>query len=101
MNYRTNDKFPDAECSCVNAITSEELGVLTSREKQVMVGLGNALSSAEIAGQLNIAEYTTKKYIASIFAKLRLRSRTEACIVARTRHAEICQHQIQGGGTLN
>lgn len=53
---------------------------LTLREREVLLQIGKGLSNLEIAKRLVISEYTVKKHISNIFAKLGLKHRTEAAL---------------------
>jgi DNA-binding NarL/FixJ family response regulator len=55
---------------------------LTPREVQVLNHLAKGLANKEIADVLSISEHTTKDYLKSILAKLRVSDRTEAVTAA-------------------
>jgi DNA-binding NarL/FixJ family response regulator len=58
------------------------LGALTQRETAVLRLIARGLSNAEISEALVIAEQTTKTYVGRILAKLSLRDRAQAVVVA-------------------
>lgn len=66
---------------------SSDYGIeeLTSREQDVLVALGEGLSNKDIAKKLFITEYTVKKHVSQILAKLELTDRTQAALYAHSK----------------
>ncbi|MEV4847904.1 response regulator transcription factor [Micromonospora matsumotoense] len=58
------------------------LTTLTPREREVLTLLGQGLSNAELAHALTLSEATVKTHVARVFAKLSLRDRAQAVVVA-------------------
>lgn len=59
-----------------------DLSTLTPREIEVLELLGRGLSNTELAAELHLSEATVKTHVARIFAKLNLRDRAQAVVVA-------------------
>jgi DNA-binding NarL/FixJ family response regulator len=59
-----------------------DLTSLTPREVEVLALMGRGLSNSELAGALTLSEATVKTHVARIFAKLALRDRAQAVVLA-------------------
>ncbi|MFJ5111233.1 response regulator [Streptomyces sp. NPDC088551] len=59
-----------------------DLTALTPRELEVLTLMGGGLSNAELARRLTLSEATVKTHVARIFAKLALRDRAQAVVLA-------------------
>ncbi|SDM97295.1 DNA-binding response regulator, NarL/FixJ family, contains REC and HTH domains [Streptomyces wuyuanensis] len=59
-----------------------DLAALTPGEREVLSLMGRGLSNGELAAELTLSEATVKTHVVRIFAKLGLRDRAQAVVVA-------------------
>jgi DNA-binding NarL/FixJ family response regulator len=75
--------FVAAEPRPVETRVGSSLDSLTSRERDVLAGLGRGLSNADLAASLAISEATAKTHVSRVLAKLGCASRVQAAILAK------------------
>jgi len=77
LTRRLIERFLVASSSAPHALDS-----LTDRERDVLRGIGRGRSNAEIAAELYVGIATVKTHINTLFAKLGIRDRANAVVVA-------------------
>jgi DNA-binding NarL/FixJ family response regulator len=76
--FASGDRGPRADGPAIH----RDLTGLTPRELEVLTLMGRGLSNAELASTLTLSEATVKTHVARIFAKLSLRDRAQAVVLA-------------------
>ena len=64
------------------SVAGRDLSVLTPREHEVLGLIARGMSNAELASALTLSEATVKTHVARILAKLDLRDRVQAVVLA-------------------
>ncbi|MER5334298.1 response regulator transcription factor [Micromonospora sp. NPDC002717] len=85
ITRRLVQRFASADRSAGDGPTPavhRDLAALTPRELEVLTLLGRGLSNTELAQALTLSEATVKTHVARIFAKLALRDRAQAVVLA-------------------
>ncbi len=82
VTRRLVESFVQQPASVPAGAVHPRLGELTARELEVLRAIARGLSNAEIGRDLYLAETTVKTHVTRILAKLGLRDRVQAVIVA-------------------
>src|SRR5690606_30704448 len=60
----------------------DRIAVLSERERDVLVLIGEGLSNAEIARRLHLVEGTVKSYVSTVLSRLEAKNRVQLAILA-------------------
>ncbi|MFI1096662.1 response regulator [Streptomyces sp. NPDC020917] len=88
ITRRLVERFAAAEPAAATAGVAaappvhRDLAALTPREREVLTLMGRGLSNTELAERLTLSASTVKTHVARIFAKLSLRDRAQAVVLA-------------------
>ncbi len=89
ITRRLVERFAPREVSVVSGFSGSapgrantDLSALTPREREVLGLVARGLSNAELAAALTLSEATVKTHVARILAKLQLRDRVQAVVLA-------------------
>jgi DNA-binding NarL/FixJ family response regulator len=82
ITRRLVERFASSGVEPPSPATHRSLAVLTPREREVLTLMGRGRSNAELAAELTLSEATVKTHVAHIFAKLALRDRAQAVVLA-------------------
>lgn len=63
-------------------VVEPRLRLLSEREREVLIAIGQGWTNTEIAERLNLSESTVKKHVGRVLAKLEARDRVQAVIIA-------------------
>lgn len=80
ITKRLIEQFADSRAR--PELSQDRLDGLTERELEVMTLIGRGFSNQEIADELFIAQQTVKTHVSKILAKLGLRDRVQAVVLA-------------------
>jgi DNA-binding NarL/FixJ family response regulator len=84
ITRRLVERFASRDARSVpgRSLVHSDLSDLTPREVEVLRLLARGLSNAELAAQLTLSEATVKTHVTRILAKLQLRNRVQAVVLA-------------------
>jgi len=65
---------------------ADPLDLLTPQESRILDLIGEGMTNRQIAAEMFLAEKTVKNYVSQLLAKLGLKRRTQAAVLAARRH---------------
>jgi DNA-binding NarL/FixJ family response regulator len=81
ITRRLVERFASQDTQAATTL-HRDLSTLTPRELEVLQSLAKGLSNTELAARFHLSEATVKTHVARILAKLRLRDRAQAVVIA-------------------
>ncbi|MER6669491.1 response regulator transcription factor [Amycolatopsis japonica] len=78
----TTRRLLDRLAPPLDPVAARSAATLTGREREVLAGMARGWSNAEIAERLVVAPGTVKTHVGNILAKLRVRDRVQAVVLA-------------------
>ena len=82
LRRSTSQKQSEKQLAGNKPLESHLLGMLSSREREVLQHLGEGESNAEIGEALCISQETVKSHVKSLLHKLKAKDRTHAVVIA-------------------
>ena len=82
ITRRLVERFAGQQPALAPAPSDGNLSALTPRELEVLGLIARGLSNSELASALTVSEATVKTHVARILAKLQLRDRVQAVVLA-------------------
>jgi len=82
ITRRLVERFASDKREAERPAVHRDLATLTPREREVLTLMGRGLSNGELAETLTLSEATVKTHVARIFAKVHLRDRAQAVVLA-------------------
>ncbi|TDD51527.1 response regulator transcription factor [Kribbella antibiotica] len=78
----TTRRLLDQLAPALDPVAGKAVAALTDREREVLIAVARGSSNAEIANQLSVSPGTVKTHVSSVLAKLGVRDRVQAVVLA-------------------